>query len=384
MRKNPDGTITADVLSTRSYEDPTEGFNYGRFSFQDFYGGEYMPALDWVRQIKTGEITYDPNDPGHVKNLSDYQKGIDNLGQPEGLPTPAEIVANEIGPLAGQLAEGVGTSFAQGAGLKGGLPFATSIMDATPKQTLFSDLTSAKAASKAGLTNEFTELAKRGMKGGIIDTSAIPKGVDIGALGGQTGINVMEGASTMDLLNPSKAAGWQNIKGAAGGAVGNFAVQLVMGRDPVKAAKSAGAGAIGKVIGNSILPGIGGWIGGALGSILGGRVICNELMRQGLLTRKQVIMDYRFTRDHLTPTHVNGYHIWAVWMVKQMRKGKYVKFWKHVAGHRANEIAYIYGERNKPDYLGKIYRKILEPTCWVIGAFCKTTDWSVLYKQKEI
>ena len=110
MRKNPDGTITADVLSTRSYEDPTEGFNYGRFSFQDFYGGEYMPALDWVRQIKTGEITYDPNDPGHVKNLSDYQKGIDNLGQPEGLPTPAEIVANEIGPLAGQLAEGVGTS----------------------------------------------------------------------------------------------------------------------------------------------------------------------------------------------------------------------------------------------------------------------------------
>ena len=384
MRKNPDGTITADVLSTRSYEDPTEGFNYGRFSFQDFYGGEYMPALDWVRQIKTGEITYDPNDPGHVKNLSDYQKGIDNLGQPEGLPTPAEIVANEIGPLAGQLAEGVGTSFAQGAGLKGGLPFATSIMDATPKQTLFSDLTSAKAASKAGLTNEFTELAKRGMKGGIIDTSAIPKGVDIGALGGQTGINVMEGASTMDLLNPTTAAGAQSWKGAAGGAVGNFAVQLVMGRDPVKAAKSAGAGAIGKVLGSAIGGPIGGWIGCALGSILGGRVICYELMRQGLLTRKQVIMDYRFTRDHLTPTHVNGYHIWAVWMVKQMRKGKYVKFWKHVAGHRANEIAYIYGERNKPDYLGKIYRKILEPTCWVIGAFCKATDWSILYKQKEI
>ena len=384
MRKNPDGTITTDVLSTRSVKDPTEGFNYGRWGFQDFTGGEYMPSLDWVRQVKTGEITYDPNDPGHVKNLSDYQKRIDNLGPVEGLPTPAEIVANEIGPMVGQLAEGVGSSFMQGAGLKGGLPFATSIMDATPKQTLFSDLTSAKAASKAGLTNQFTKLASAGMKDGIIDTSAIPKGVDIGALGGQTGINVMEGASTMDLLNPSKAAGWQNIKGAAGGAVGNFAVQLVMGRDPVKAAKSAGAGAIGKVLGSAIGGPIGGWIGGALGSILGGRVICNELMRQGLLTRKQVIMDYRFTRDYLTPTHVNGYHIWAVWMVKQMRKGKYVKFWKHVAGHRANEIAYIYGERNKPDYLGKIYRKILEPTCWVIGAFCKATDWSILYKQKEI
>ena len=138
------------------------------------------------------------------------------------------------------------------------------------------------------------------------------------------------------------------------------------------------------MLGTAIGGPIGGFIGGALGSIIGGRVICNELMRQGLLTRKEVILDYRFTRDYLTPTHVNGYHVWAVWMVKQMRKGKFVKFWKHVAGHRANEIAYIYGERDKPDYLGKVYRKILEPTCWVVGSFCKVTDWSVLYKQKEI
>jgi hypothetical protein len=157
-----------------------------------------------------------------------------------------------------------------------------------------------------------------------------------------------------------------------------------LGQDPVKAAKSAGAGAIGKMLGTAIGGPIGGFIGGALGSILGGRVICNELMRQGLLTRKEVILDYRFTRDYLTPTHVNGYHVWAVWMVKQMRKGKFVKFWKHVAGHRANEIAYIYGQRDTPDYLGKVYRKILEPTCWVVGSFCKVTDWSVLYKQKEI
>ena len=194
----------------------------------------------------------------------------------------------------------------------------------------------------------------------------------------------MKGASFSDLLNPKEAAGMQNIKGAFGGAVANFGVQLLLGQDPVKAAKSAGAGAIGKVLGTAIGGPIGGFIGGALGSIIGGRVICNELMRQGLLTRKQVVLDYRFTRDYLTPTHVNGYHVWAVWMVKQMRKGKFVKFWKHVAGHRANEIAYIYGERDKPDYLGKVYRKILEPTCWVVGKFCKVTDWSVLYNKKEI
>jgi hypothetical protein len=60
------------------------------------------------------------------------------------------------------------------------------------------------------------------------------------------------------------------------------------------------------------------------------------------------------------------------------------KLWAHVAGHRANEIAHIYGKRDKPDYLGKVYRKILEPICWSIGLFCKQTDWSILYKTKEI
>ena len=176
----------------------------------------------------------------------------------------------------------------------------------------------------------------------------------------------------------------QNWASAAGGGVVNFGVQLLMGEDPAKAAKSAGASTIGTAIGNALLPGIGGVVGGVLGGVVGGRVICNELMKQGLMTREQVLLDYRFTRDYLTTKHVNGYHCWAVWMVKQMRKGRFTKFWKHVAGHRANEIAYIYGKREKPDYLGKVYRKILEPTCWVIGNFKKSTDWSVLYKQKEI
>ena len=191
-------------------------------------------------------------------------------------------------------------------------------------------------------------------------------------------------ADRLNIFDEAGSAGAQNLKSAAGGAVGNFVVQLALGRDPVKAAKSAGAGAIGKIVGNAILPGIGGFIGGALGSIVGGRVICNELHNQGLITKKQLVNDYKFTRDYLTPTHVNGYHLWALWMVKQMRKGRFVSFWKHIVLHRANEISYIYGESEKPDYLGKVYRRIFEPTCWILGLFCKETDWSVLYKQKEI
>jgi len=162
----------------------------------------------------------------------------------------------------------------------------------------------------------------------------------------------------------------------AGRAIGG----LLAGESVGDAAKGGVKAGIGAAIGNMIAPGLGGFIGGAIG----GRVICNELQRQGVMSRQDVLLDYRFTRDYLTPQHVNGYHVWAVHVVKQMRKGRGVKMWRHLAQHRANEIAYIYGKRDKPDYLGKIYRKILEPICWSVGFFCEKTDWSVLYQTKEI
>jgi len=375
-----DKKFTYNMYRTESV-DPTKDIDFGNFSLQDYYGSAIMPSLNWVTKIKTGEVVYDPADEEQDTLLKDYEAFIAENGQIEGLPSPNEIMKQEFAPIAGQIVEGVSSSLAMGGGVLGGLPYApTGALDVATGKTLF-DLNKLTETQfePLGATNAITGE-------GLIDST---KAVE--ALGSKEAVENLGGIiGKSDILsetNPSfttRLLDTQQLKGAAVGAVGNFAVQLALGRDPVKAAKSAGAGALGKILGNAILPGFGGVIGGVLGSIVGGRVICNELMRQGFLTRKEVVLDYKFTRDHLTPTHVNGYHVWAVWMVKQMRKGKFVKFWKHVAGHRANEIAYIYGERDKPDYLGKIYRKILEPTCWVIGSFCKVTDWSVLYKQKEI
>ena len=171
----------------------------------------------------------------------------------------------------------------------------------------------------------------------------------------------------------------------------SFGVNLITGSGkPLERVEEAADSAFGATVGSAIGTAIGGPIGGFIGSTIGsmvgsgGRVICNELMRQKLLSREDVILDYRFTKDYLTPTHVRGYHVWAISTVKQMRKGRHVKFWRHIAKHRANEIAYIYGKRDKPDYLGKVYRKIGEPTCWVIGLFCEKSDWSILYKEKKI
>tara|TARA_R100001086_G_scaffold44639_2_gene19768 strand:+ start:2227 stop:3396 length:1170 start_codon:yes stop_codon:yes gene_type:complete len=358
----------------------------GGRKFQDVYGRGDLPNFQWVEAIKSGTRKYDPTNTEDRKRLEEYgKKYIQEGGAASGMLSPQELIG-EIAPVAGMVGESVGESLFTGGSIGEGFRdlYSTTAGDITPAQTLFSDLTSAKAARAAGLSDEFSQLAKAGMRGGVIDTANIPSGLDAGALGGVEGRNLILEADRGDLLNPMTDAGAQNLKGALGGAVGNFAVQLALGQDPVKAAKSAGAGAIGKVIGNAILPGLGGFIGGALGGIIGGRVICNELMKQGLMSKEEVILDYRFTRDYLTPQHVNGYHLWAVWVVKQMRKGRMVKLWKYIAQSRANEIAYIYGKREKPDYAGKAIRMIGEPVCWFLGLFCKKTDWSTLYKEKEI
>ena len=401
---------------------------------QNTYGTAAMPIFNWVRSIQTGTGTYTPSDPMDQSMLEEYQKLIDAQGLPEGFATPEQLTMGQVaGDIAGQVAvqaggqigasfadpyiqqesqsalfEGLGDTFgstptqlvdtAMGKGYKllaekqipKGSAFqpelsSRAIAEATGNLDLYNELNQEKTSS---LLDFFSP--KQQLPEGVYDQSVLTAAKQ--SAKGNLRDNFITastapptfGSRFVERLNPKTDIGQANIAKAGGTALVNFGIQLASGRDPVKAARSAGAQALGTYIGNALLPGIGGFVGGTLGSMVGGRVICNELMRQGIMSRKQVVLDYKFTRDYLTPMHVNGYHIWAVWMVKQMRKGKLVNFWKHVAGHRANEIAYIYGEREKPDYLGKVYRKILEPICLVIGSFCNKTDWSTLYKQKEI
>ena len=382
-------------------------------NLQNVYGTAAMPVFNWVQSIQTGTGSYTPTDPADQALLEQYEQIVSQQGVPPGLPSPGEIasdIAGQVGSLAaGQIgasmvdpyvmdspiSAGLGDTFgstplqmvdqATTTGLnlldagkiKGDLAFqpelaSRQVAQATGNLDLFNKLQQPEGVSVPGVYDKtlLENVAKENV--GIIEP----------AITSQTDLTFMDRFGKR--INPQTAAGQANLARAGGSALLNFGIQLASGRDPAKAARSAGAQAIGTYLGNALLPGFGGIIGGVLGSALGGRVICNELMRQGIMSRKQVVLDYKFTRDFLTPMHVNGYHVWAVWMVRQMRKGRFVNFWKHVAGHRANEIAYIYGERDKPDYLGKIYRKILEPMCLVIGSFCNKTDWSTLYKQKEI
>ena len=405
------------VFQTQSQEAPT-GVN-----IQDVYGTAAMPVFEWVRTIQTGTRKYNPADPMDQKMLEQYKQMTDQEGPPEGMPDWSEIGKQVAVGTASQLGQAAATQVGAAlfdpylAGESVGSKLLTGVSEtfgSTPSQLVSSttDIAFDNIGDLAKGQTIYPELANREVAeatgnldlfNAVSDKGQVIKGSDIKSYDANVvneaqktaGGNLTAEAITTSSATPTyfdkvgdrlygTEAAKANWAGAAGAGIVNFGVQLAMGEDPEKAAKSAGAGAIGTAIGNALLPGIGGVVGGVLGSVLGGRVICNELCRQGVMTRKQVVLDYRFTRDYLTPQHVRGYHVWAVWMVKQMRQGRFVKFWKHVAGHRANEIAYIYGERDKPDYLGKVYRRILEPTCWVMGAFCKATDWSILYKPKEV
>ena len=426
------GSIAGDEQSDGSFTYPVYGvasqnpYQGALGTLQNVYGTS-VPMLEWVKRIQTGTGTYNPESPTDNEMLKKYKDYLKNNPQQQNeMPSVREIVGAVVAPAAEAIGANIGAAYVNqaagakdfGAAVKQGFNFNR---DITPELTIsevattdywsnpltlkkgqiwHADLSTPAIAKEAGYSDLFNKMEEAGdlrfdsesKTYFVANSENATYQSRLGGLSkGITRETLTPGQLSSAQSNPSYMDKFTNRLtdktqwgAAAGGAIANFGVQILMGKDPVKAAKSAGAGMIGRVIGNALLPGIGGWLGGTLGSIIGGRVICNELMRQGLADRKQVVLDYKFTRDHLTPTHVKGYHVWAVWMVKQMRKGRFVKFWGHVAGHRANEIAYIYGERSKPDYLGKVYRKIFEPVCWLVGSFCEKTDWSILYNKKEI
>ena len=381
------GALSTIEQDDGSFNYPIYGVQANTYTgpnLQDVYGTAAMPMFQWVERIQTGQGSFNPEDPADNEMLKKYEEFLKNNPEAD-LPTTGDLIRGIATPFAAS----VGSQIALGGGENIGSSIATGLKDVY--STTSADIAAGTTAfSKNSLKNiatkDLTKLEPNLSKNLTIDTADATEVLGSeGAVkdaGGIVGTEFSKGETAGDLLFGDAAS--SNWKSAAGFGMGTFVAGLVTGQDPVKAAKSAGAAVIGKAFGTALFGPIGGFIGGTVFSMFGGRVICNELMSQGLADRKQVVMDYRFTRDYLTPTHVKGYHVWAVWMVKQMRKGRFVKFWGHVAGHRSNEIAYIYGERSKPDYLGKVYRKIFEPVCWLVGSFCEKTDWSILYNKKEI
>ena len=422
---NEDGTITAPTYQLEVNK-PT----FDLQNMQDLYGTKYMPMFRWISQKQTGSVTFDPEEglisDEEAERLTNEFESETGMSADEALKEQYKQEAigavTQVGAgIGGQVGRSIASTVGAGETFKLGniseglsdfnsnFEFGTFGGDAwnAPDSGPASKLSVSPGTQKANLA-DLKGTAARGELKDFYTNKGNPKALDqriaklklvaddpkqlkVARADASDNVEILEAMKTAeggtsyfagfkDRFDTKSAAGKANIGGSIGAGVFTIAAGLASGNNLRESVQSGIKVGLGSYVGGLVAGGFGSFVGG----MIGGRVICNELMRQGLLTRSEVLLDYRFTRDYLTPTHVNGYHVWAVWMVKQMRKGRFVGFWKHVAGHRANEIAYIYGDRDKPDYLGKVYRKVLEPICWSIGFFCKATDWTVLYKKKEI
>jgi hypothetical protein len=406
----------------------------GPANLQQLYGTAVMPAFPFARSFQSGTVTIDdPSFPAaaeSLRNVSEEELAAEGI-----TPSTRDMMLTAVGggaqaviSKAGQLASQTGTSFTSQLApaarhylpetlVGSGAPMGPGTMlggpALSPTQQAASGLAwnevavpSYNAEALMSLGAEQSGSPMFSMEGFDIgggqglthyvpmNASTVDQAVAASQIAGggpdagfYTGDHITSSASEPGFFGftPKSVQGYTPGLGQIGLSFGtSFFMNVLQGQPVAKAAKGAAFSTAGMAIGTAVGGPVGGFVGSVIGGMLGSRVICNELWKQGHMSKEMVLDDYRFTRDFLSPQTVRGYHVWAIPVVRQMRKGRFVRLFKHIGIHRGNEIAYIYGKRDKPDYLGKVYRKILEGSSWTIGLFCEVSDWSILYKEKEV
>lgn len=98
------------------------------------------------------------------------------------------------------------------------------------------------------------------------------------------------------------------------------------------------------------------------------KVICTELHRQGLMSRDDYERCARHAREHLSEQHLRGYHLWALPVVRIMRRSKRAtKFWRYLAQARADHIAALYGDETRRNLVGWMLCAVGHPVCRMLA-----------------
>jgi len=101
-----------------------------------------------------------------------------------------------------------------------------------------------------------------------------------------------------------------------------------------------------------------------------------------MLDREVWRADLQFTAANLSETTVRGYQYWAIPYVKLMRHSELAeRIMYPIAYHRAIELSYQLGTREKGSIRGKIIRLAFEPACFVIGLMVSRKDWTHLWTE---
>jgi hypothetical protein len=116
------------------------------------------------------------------------------------------------------------------------------------------------------------------------------------------------------------------------------------------------------------------------GSSSNNKVICTELVRQGRMSRADLVLGARYFSERLSERHMRGYHAWAVPAVRGMR-GSSVQsaVWRIFAQARADAIAARYGDKRRGGIMKSAILHCFNVLCWIIGGLASERDWRRLY-----
>jgi hypothetical protein len=100
----------------------------------------------------------------------------------------------------------------------------------------------------------------------------------------------------------------------------------------------------------------------------GGSVVCTVTCEQGFLPLNILRADENFSRNNLSKEVITGYHSWGIPLAQFMKNNKWLTFiLSPITKAWAYQMAYLEGEYNKPNILGKILLKVGVPICNIIG-----------------
>jgi hypothetical protein len=126
--------------------------------------------------------------------------------------------------------------------------------------------------------------------------------------------------------------------------------------------------------------------GGGSGSG-GGTVLCTYFYLQGHISRPTYIADMRYARDRVSDEVRNGYHYWAIPLVRYLQSGnRFITepVLRYVVLNWANEMAFEVGQTKKRTIAGRLIRAIGEPVCGLIGKYVGKGDYKPLWENNRV
>lgn len=115
----------------------------------------------------------------------------------------------------------------------------------------------------------------------------------------------------------------------------------------------------------------------------GAKVLCTYFYLKGLLPADIYAADLSYAGLRVSEDVRNGYHFWAVPLVRKLQSGHRPALEKFVyifVRGWAYEMAYVMGITHKHDPLGRVMRLIGEPLCGLIGKFAGAKNYQALWR----